>query len=685
MSLLLNRLRDIAVSPRFAFFTLFVVIALKVWNPWPVQVVQVKYYDWMMQQPVQQSEQLALADIGEKTLLEYGQYPFPRDIVADIIIDLFDAGAELVVMNIMFPEDDRFGGDARLAQVLESYPVVLSQTMTACNRTRAPPKATGIAVIGDGTIGNSVPEIPCVLANIPVLQDRALGVGMTATLPEVDGVVRRAPLLFTSQGRFFAAVSIEVMRVFSGEPSYQAKLEQGILKALRVPAFAPVYTDPAGRIFVSWHNAFTRVEVGDDLSDVAGKVVFLGATAAGIANPVPTPAGAMFPHDVQANVLQTMLDEKTIMAVEDIFIDVLLLIVLGSIIILTATRRVGLYVAVGSVIAIVAGSLVLLQFRDLLFDASYPSLALILVYGHTYSAMFVKERKLKQLIQQQFATYLSKELVQKLQQNPELLQLGGETKTMTFLFADIRGFTAVSEQYKGDPAALTELINRFLTPMTLRILESGGTIDKYMGDCIMAFWNAPVDVPNHEKLAIETSLSMMESLEDLNAQLQSEGLLPIRIGIGVNTGSCVVGNMGSDVRFDYSVLGDAVNLASRLEGSSKEYGVVTIFGEETVSAAPSLQRHLIEIDLMIVKGKVEPVRIFTYVKSIESDAIDQHNRFLADYRAGNWQAALDHIAALKGRHMGMLDAYYEIMAERIALLVADPPGDWDGVFKMTTK
>ena len=296
------------------------------------------------------------------------------------------------------------------------------------------------------------------------------------------------------------------------------------------------------------------------------------------------------------------------------------------------------------------------------------------------------------LIKKQFGTYLSPAMVMILQKNPELLKLGGETKNLSILFADIRGFTPISEQYKTDPQGLTALINRFLTPMTNLIMDKQGTIDKYIGDCIMAFWNAPVNVEEHEKEAVLSALGMVKRLKELNEELESEGLMPINIGIGINTGECVVGNMGSDNRFDYSVLGDAANLASRLEGQSKGYGVTIILGEETATAVEN-DLFNIELDSIAVKGKKEAVRIFTVLGNNEWVFHNtnwymyqqQHEKFLTLYRGQKWIVAERFANDLRAGWPEMA-AYYDVMLERIERYKINPPGeDWDGVHRATTK
>jgi len=317
----------------------------------------------------------------------------------------------------------------------------------------------------------------------------------------------------------------------------------------------------------------------------------------------------------------------------------------------------------------------------------------MLVFAHVYGVKYGQEYFAKMRIKKQFGTYLSAPMVEKLQKNPELLQLGGETKHMTFLFCDIRGFTPISEQYKTDPQGLTELVNRFLTPMTNIIMENEGTIDKYMGDCIMAFWNAPLDVEEQERKACKTSVQMYDALEVLNAELESEGLLPINIGVGINSGSVVVGNMGSEQRFDYSVLGDAVNLAARLEGQTKGYGVKTIIGEETAKEIEDVFA-VLELDCIAVKGKKEGVRIFTVLgehdwwneNSAYVPDTKTHNGMLNLYRLQKFDLAIKWCEDLKGAFLGTMDDYYDVWIERCnEMKTHDLPEDWDGVYRPTTK
>jgi len=303
----------------------------------------------------------------------------------------------------------------------------------------------------------------------------------------------------------------------------------------------------------------------------------------------------------------------------------------------------------------------------------------------------------RRFVQNAFQHYLSPELVNLLAANPDRLRLGGETRMLTIMFSDIRGFTSISEGYKSDPEGLGRLINRgFLSPMSQLIKQRRGTIDKYMGDCIMAFWNAPLDDPAHAEHACASALAMVADLDRINASLQEEAetegrsFHPIHIGVGLNTGECVVGNMGSDERLAYTAMGDAVNLASRLEGQSKTYGVTLVIGETTREAAPGFAA--IELDLIAVKGKAEAVRVFTLLGDAElaqsrefQALLEDHAAMMAGYRAQDWGAAHAALARCRGRDP-RLAGVYELYEERLAYFADHPPAaDWDGVFVALTK
>jgi adenylate cyclase len=320
---------------------------------------------------------------------------------------------------------------------------------------------------------------------------------------------------------------------------------------------------------------------------------------------------------------------------------------------------------------------------SIILDVTYNVLAALLIYMHIYTVKFISEFLQKQQIKKQFGTYLSPAMVEKLQKNPELLALGGESRELSIMFTDVRGFTTISEHYGEDVQGLTKIMNRYMTAMTKRIIENEGTLDKYIGDAQMAFWNAPLDDPDHAKNAVRTALDMLKDLETFNAEVEKEGIPAFGMGLGINTATVVVGNMGSDQRFDYTCLGDGVNLAARLEGQSKPYGVKLVVGPQTAELVRDVYQ-VIELDLIAVKGKTEPARIFTIVEDFAPAAERAHNIFLEHYRAGRWDRALAMAYEMTPVWGGALSAYYEMMLDRMTEM-KKAPANWDGIYRATSK
>ena len=556
------------------------------------------------------SEDVVIVEIDEKSIEQNGQWPWKRTVLADVIWRLREAGAGIIVLPILFSEEDRLGGDMDLAQALVQNGIVIAQTGTTQTNKNSVPR--GVAKIGD-----PLPwlfEWPGMLGPIPLLGDNVDGVGVVNTTPEIDGVVRRLPLLMRVGDEIYPSVALEVIRVAVGDPSYQVKASEGGVIALRVPKFKTIKTDQYARIWLRWNKEFPTISITDDFTSVAGKTVIIGNTAQGISTIIATPNGEQYSHTAMAVSLQTVINGENIVRLDTAtFLEYVAAGVLAVIIILLAGFAP--YWLVGAVLLSVwSGTAYGAYFYFVkhlqLWDASWIILVTTITGFHAVFNRFVKEFSLKQQIKKQFEHYLAPAMVKKLQQDPSLLRLGGETRIMTFMFSDIRGFTPISEKYKGNPEGLTKLINRFLTRMTDIIIKNGGTIDKFMGDCIMAFWNAPIEDVLHEEHAVQAALDMQEELKLLNTELTAEGLPNINIGIGINTGQALVGNMGSDQRFDYSVIGDAVNLASRLESSSKTLGKTLVVGENTVKAA-KLNYNFDYVDEITVKGKIQAVKVYT--------------------------------------------------------------------------
>ena len=669
-----------------ALITLSLLLCVKLIDPYMVESVRLKFYDYLMLDKPVQSEQIVVANIGEKALEKYGQYPFPRDIQAKIIDDLYQRNAGLVGTTILFLEPDRFEQDTVLQKSLTDKPVVLSQVLSgSCSRNNAQTRRTGVAVVGDGEPTAFLPDYPCVLDNIPALQDAAAGVGITSSLPETDGVVRRVPLLGTSAGEYYPAFALELLRVAAGEPSYQAKVNQTGVEAVRVPSFETIKTDEYGRIFINPNYKFQSLEVGiESKMDLSQKIVILGVSAAGIQNPVATPQGAQFPQQLQASIVQTLLDGVSISvpAWTPVLDTSLLILITISILLISKVRYSFVFIA-ALLAAYIYTPLYLFHTHQILFDVTFNILAILIIYLHIYTVKFVSEYLQKQQIKKQFGTYLSPDLVAQLQRNPDMLQLGGTEQELSIMFTDVRGFTTVSEHYGKDVQGLTKIMNRYMTAMTKAILENKGTLDKYIGDAQMAFWNAPVDNHQHAVYAVKTGLQMLDALEEFNDEVTKEGIPAFGMGLGINTDTVVVGNMGSDQRFDYTCLGDGVNLAARLEGQSKPYAVRVIIGPKTAEYVRDAYQ-VIELDLIAVKGKTEPARIFTVREKFDPAAEKIHNSFLEAYRSGDWSQATAMATKVVPLWNGELKGYYDVMLDRMNE-AKSAPKDWDGVYRATSK
>ena len=682
-----NKAIKFLISPWLALLTFAVLLSVKFADPFLVESTRLKFYDYLMMDQTVQSEQIVVANIGEKAIEKYGQWPFNRQVHGQIVADLYNNGAGIVGTTVMFPEADRFGGDKNFSETLSQYPVVLSQTVSStCARDSSTIRRTGVAVIGDGQPTEFLPQYPCVLSNIPPLQEAAAGVGVTSTLPEADGVVRRVPLLAQSAGEYYPAFALELLRVAAGDPSYQAKINQTGVEALRVPQFATIKTDEYGRVFVNPNYKFQSFEIGDkNVPDLTGKIVIVGATAAGLSNPVATPAGAVFPHEMQAGLLETLLNGDSVSIPNWTgLVDLASFIILAIALIVVSRLRFSLIY-----IAVLLGAyaylpVYLFTTQNILLDVTFNIVAIALIYMHVYTVKFVSEFLQKQQIKKQFGTYLSPAMVEKLQKNPELLKLGGESRELSIMFTDVRGFTTISEHYGEDVQGLTKIMNRYMTAMTKRIIDNEGTIDKYIGDAQMAFWNAPLDDPDHAKNAVRTAMDMLKDLETFNAEIEKEGIPAFGMGLGINTATVVVGNMGSDQRFDYTCLGDGVNLAARLEGQSKPYGVKLVVGPATADMVRDVYQ-VVELDLIAVKGKTEPARIYTVVEQFDALAEQQHQKFLELYRQGSWDMASRFAEDLKQCWNGDLVAYYDMMIERCADMKKAKVKNFDGIYRATSK
>ena len=603
----------------FSFITLIVLTFIGLQEPYVKEILKLKSFDILIQQEEKElSKDIGIVTIDEEAIEKYGQWPWSRDVLAKIIYDLRRDGAGVIMIPILFSEEDRLGGDDILANTLIDNGVVIAQVGTSQINKNSVPR-------GVAKIGNPLPylfEWDGMLGPISKLGQNANGVGVINTAPEIDGVVRRIPLIMRIGEETYPTMAVEVIRVAYGAPSYQVKSGDGGVQAIRVPGFPIINTDPNARIWLRWNKTFETISASsNDFSKFANKPVIIGTTAEGLGGIIGTPVGEQYDYMLSASTLQTMIDGKQINRYDvSSFLELVLSFILGIVVILIA--RFTPYWFVGlSVLSLygisVYGSYYLFNTHLILSDVSWIIIAITIVGMHSIFNRFILEFKLKQQIRKQFETYLDPRQVAILQKDPSKLKLGGERKEMSFLFMDIVGFTPISEYYKNkdDPEGLVEVINDYLNRMTKIVLDNGGTVDKYMGDCIMAFWNAPLDCEDHVEMAVKTSIECAKETERLKEDFKKRGLPDINIGSGVNTGTCIVGNMGSDTRFDYSVIGDAVNLAARLEAATRNYkdkngGIVsTLYSSYTMEKLKDIES--VEIDKIKVKGKEELITIYT--------------------------------------------------------------------------
>mgnify|MGYP003646478078 FL=1 len=591
---------------KWSILALIGVLLLRAYDPWPIETLRLKYLDVLITSKEQsQSQTVSLYNIDETELSIGGQWPWPRQQLAELSRNLFNSGAVAVVYSVLFPEADRFGGDEEFAQSMAEVPTFLSAVATT-DTDRQDGWQIGVATMGN-VLDNAL-SYSGILPNIQVLQDAAAGTGIVNSTPEVDGLVRRLPMIIRVGDNLYPSLGLDVLRgLASGEPSYQARGSDAGIEAVRVPGFDTVFTDQVGRVWVDWSTTFSQ-------EPITGTIVFVGVTAAGVSPLAPTPVGQLFPHQIQASLFETLLNGTSPVRPDwALALEMAIILLLGA-----GVAWLSVYLSVYWVPAAifcigavtVSGSFWAYLRFGVLLDAAVPTLSIALLGSTGTAQRMISEYRQKLQIKGMFGTYVSPELVQQLVDDPSLMKLGGDTKTLTFLFCDIVGFTPVSEIYKNnnDPQGLVALINRLLSALTDVVLSLDGTVITYMGDCVFALWGAPVDCENHEERAVTCAYMMMLALEELNKEIESEGLPKLGIGLGVNTGPVVIGNTGGHNRFMYSPLGDAVNVAARLESSSRKYDEDVLIGETTAKAVP----HMVEyLDTIEVKGKSEKLKVYS--------------------------------------------------------------------------
>lgn len=682
--------RKIALSPWTALITLSLMLMIRVADPAFVESVRLRYFDTLILSKPAQTLNIWNVNLDEAALSQRGQWPLPRSEWSKIIQDLYDRKAGLVVLDVLMADADRISQDSQLAATLKKYPVILVSTTGDQNKNSA--RNPGAAII-NAEHQDQIIEYPGIIANVPVLENAAVGVGLVNTLPELDGVTRRMPLVSAVNGELYPSLALETLRVLAGDSNFQIKLQPGGVEKLRIPQFGAISTDNLSRVWIDWSQQPQTATLDQLPADFQGAVVIVGVTAPGIANPVATAQGSVWPQHLQAAVIGTLANGVVIERPDYADGAEIVLIGLGGVMLILLTHWTYLGLATTLILAVagVAGSHWLYQQHLWLFDATAFTTSVILVALHAYGVKFLSEFLQKQQIKRQFGGYVSPVIVERLQQNPELIRLGGESRELSIVMTDMRNFTALGESYGDRVEEFTNTMNSYMTAISEPIMQNQGCLIKFIGDASLHVHGAPLDDANHAANAVQTALDMLQAVEQFNQQLADQGRPPVGMGVGINTGVTLIGNIGSRTRFGYDVLGDSVSLAARLEGQSKPYGVKIVIGP--VTAAQAADRFfLVKLDDIAVKGKKQGVEIFTVVDT-QADApkdyqiaLQGHNLMLQAYSQQKWSSAEARIEALKGSFDSQLDLYYDMMLDRIkALRQIQLPADWDGVYRSNTK
>jgi adenylate cyclase len=674
-------MKKILLSPWTALLTLALVVGIRIADPSFVESVRLRYFDTLITSKAPIENNIYTVNIDEASLEKYGQWPLPRVEYAEIIQDLYARNAGLVVLNVLMAEPDRTGGDRDLSAMLKKYPVVLGSVPS--NKTKNTPRVPGSAVLGPEWLGQIV-QYPGLIANVPQLENSAVGVGIVSTLPEVDGVNRRLPLIVTVDGKLYPSIAMETLRVAAGDSTFQVKLFEGGVEKMRIPKFGPVTTDNLGRIWVDWSQQSKSVSLTNLPKDFAGAIVIVGPTAAGIANPVPTSKGAVWPHEVQASVVATMANGVTIQRPDWADGAEILGVLVAGILLLFLTRWT--YVGIGAGIVIIGAVVPLCGYAyssgSQLVDATLPIGGLILVMLHAYGVKFVSEFLQKQAIKKQFAGYCSKEVVEMLQKDPDLIKRGVR-KDVSVMFSDLRGFTPIGEHYGDDVAGLGKYMNGYMDSISRPIMDNKGMVIKYVGDASMHIHGAPIEDPNHARTIVKVGLEMLDAVDEYTKLMEAQGLPPAAMGWGCNTGIGFIGEMGSTDRHSYDILGDMVSTAARLEARCKAYGVLCIIGAETYNRTKDDFFYLL-LDNLQPKGKTVADLIYTVLRTKGADYTkdkEKHDKMHALYKQKKFDEAAAMCTKMKGTFGGQMDKYYKMWIERCDFMKLQDLGDnWNGEF-----
>ena len=730
--------RRVGYARLICLVLLVLFAAFRISDPPPVEELRIRTFDLYQRFDPRKkvARPVTIVDIDDKSLEKLGQWPWPRTRIADLITELTRLGAVVIAFDAVFSEPDRLNpaiaadtfrnldeatrdklralpsNDQVFADAIKASRVVLgesglTQEIAALDKTLP---VTGLAMLGEEP-QRFMFDFQGLLRNVSVLEHAAAGRGLFTVLPERDGIVRRVPMVMQAQGQTMPSLTFEMLRVATGSGTILIKSDKAGIKSLGIKGFQ-LPTDANGQLWVHYARqdpsiyvpAINVLEKTVAPDKIAGKLILIGTSAVGLNDIKTTPVSPAMPGvEIHAQVLESALTGAVISQPNyGIAVEFTTALLFGLLVIAFAPMFGPVtLVVLGAVFAsgLIGTSWYFYSQHRLLIDFTYPLLSTTAIYLTLIFSSFVREQAQRRQIRSAFGQYLSPALVEQLAQAPEKLVLGGEEREMTIMFSDVRGFTTISESFKHDPQGLTKLMNRFLTPLTNAILARKGTIDKYMGDAIMAFWNAPLDDKEHQLNACNAALDMLERIEELNkireVEAEESGIafIPINVGVGLNTGTCVVGNMGSDLRFDYSVLGDTVNLASRLEGQTKEYGFSIIVGSRTAMAIKE-KFAILELDFIMVKGKKEPEVIYAVAGREDTAHSERFQKLrnltiemLACYRSRDWEGALSAIE--RGRKTDVahsLENLFDMYEERLHAYQADPPPpDWNGAFQLLKK
>jgi len=723
-------------------------LGVRYFDPKPLERLRLEVFSVYQQLQPRRYEPapVRIVDVGEDSLRRFGQWPWPRPLIADLVTRLQDAGAATVVLNILLAEADRTSPqqlakslssdrereaflkalqavdlpdhDETLAQAIGRGGVV-TVFLPAETPSSTPHRQAGLAFVGGDPLVFA-PQFQGAIVNLPILEQAAAGNGALTVFPDLDGVVHRLPLVVGIAGQLYPSLAVDSLRVAQGAGTLMVKSssereiasygESNGIKGVKVGAFeAP--TDSAGQLWLYDTGpiaerhipAWQVLEPGFDAARVAGNIVIVGVAAAGLSDARVTPLNP----EATGAVLNALAMEQVLLQVfltrplwstgaELAFLFALGLVLSTAFVSARLGAVTSTFLGALLVIAGLGVSWWAFTRHGLLLDPVYPVLVGSVIYLSNALIKYMISESQRKEVRTAFSQYVAPALVDELARNPGALKLGGERREMSILFCDVRNFTNISESL--EPEALTHLLNRFLTDMSNEILSRRGTIDKYMGDAVMAFWNAPLPEPEHARQACATALAMVAGLPRFNEELKSDALYGdfdfgrFRCGIGINTGPCLVGNIGSDQRFDYSVLGNTVNLASRVEGQCKTYGVAIIVGDSTREAAPEFAA--LELDLIRVRGKRNAARIHALLGDPEvagspafTGLAAAHEAMLAAYRGQHWAAAKASTEQCRALATDWdLDLLYDEYERRIAVFAADPPdADWDGIYVAQTK